>query len=428
MTDRPAAPPLDFAEETLIDAEAATVPPPPPHQPAPGLPRLAFAATIVLIGFNLRPLYSSLGTLLPEVMAGTGLGPAGASMLTTLPVLCLGIFGPMAPHLARRFGTERAVLGLLLVLALGTGLRAIAEIPALAAGTLLAGLGIANLNVLLPGLIKRDFAAEAGVMSGFYVMALCGGAALAAGFTVPLARALGGSWSAALGLWAVPCLVAALLWAPQMQRGETAQARLGALRVRGLWQSRLAWQLTAFMALQSMFSFSVFGWLSPILQARGLDAAEAGTILSVSVLCQMAACLLAPPFAARRADQRHVNVVVTLTACAGFLGCIFAPVSTVWGWAILQGFGQGALTSVALTLIVLRSEDSRVAAELSSMVQSVGYGLGASGPLLVGLLHAWTGGFAAVGVYFCVVAGLCCLAGLGAGRALYVPVRLESAS
>ena len=189
MTDRPAAPPLDFAEETLIDAEAATVPPPPPHQPAPGLPRLAFAATIVLIGFNLRPLYSSLGTLLPEVMAGTGLGPAGASMLTTLPVLCLGIFGPMAPHLARRFGTERAVLGLLLVLALGTGLRAIAEIPALAAGTLLAGLGIANLNVLLPGLIKRDFAAEAGVMSGFYVMALCGGAALAAGFTVPLARA-----------------------------------------------------------------------------------------------------------------------------------------------------------------------------------------------------------------------------------------------
>ena len=38
-------------------------------------------------------------------------------LLTTLPVLCLGLFGPLAPQLARRFGSERSIAGALLLLA-----------------------------------------------------------------------------------------------------------------------------------------------------------------------------------------------------------------------------------------------------------------------------------------------------------------------
>jgi CP family cyanate transporter-like MFS transporter len=179
------------------------------------------------------------------------------------------------------------------------------------------------------------------------------------------------------------------------------------------------------MLLQSMLSFSVFGWLAPILHFRGIDIGRAGLIVSVSVLCQMAACLVAPTIASRSADQRVLNVVVTLMAVAGFVGCLCAPLTTVWFWAILQGFGQGALTSVALTLIVLRSSNAHIAAELSGMVQGVGYGFGAAGPLLVGILHSWTGGFGAVGVMFCIVGILCCLFGLGAGRASHVAADLR---
>lgn len=386
--------------------------------------RVVLAATLVLIGFNLRPIYTSVAAVLPEIMGATGLSTLGASLLTTLPVLCLGLFAPAAPILARRFGTERVMLALLALLTAGTAIRGLAGIPGLAAGTLLAGIGIANLNVLVPGLIKRDFADRAGLMSGLYITGLCAGAALAAGLTVPLARAAGGAWEAALALWALPAAAAALLWAAQI-RGGARHDRRNARRVTGLWRSRLAWQVTAFMAFQSMFSFSVFGWMSPILQARGVAPPEAGAIVSASVLCQMVACLLAPPFAAGRRDQRILNVAVTIAAAAGFLGCIFAPVPTLWGWAVLQGFGQGALTSVALTLIVLRSADPHVTAELSGMAQGVGYGLGASGPLLVGLLNAWTGGFAAVGIYFALVAALCAVAGFGAGRALHVEARVS---
>jgi CP family cyanate transporter-like MFS transporter len=418
----PAHPDAMTLADELTDAEVESFPPPPVVQPHGKARQVLFGGTLVLIAFNLRPLFSSLGAVLPSVVQTTRLSPAGISLMTTLPVLCVGAFAPAAPALARRFGAERSILGLMIVLAIGTALRGLAVVPALAAGTMMAGAAIAIINVLLPGLIKRDYPHRTGLMSGLYTMALCGGAAAAAGLTVPLQARAGGSWSGALALWAIPALAAALLWAPQAPRLKR-EARVAGVVISGLYRCPLAWCVTLFMILQSMLSFSVFGWLAPILHARGLPLATAGVIVSVSVLCQTLACLVAPGIAAKSRDQRVINAAVMLMAVTGFTGCLFAPLSTIWGWAILQGIGQGALTSVALTLIVLRSSDAHVAAQLSSMVQGVGYGLGAAGPLLVGLLHAWTGGYDAVGVFFLIVGGAGMVAGIGAGRSRHVAAR-----
>jgi CP family cyanate transporter-like MFS transporter len=54
------------------------------------------------------------------------------------------------------------------------------------------------------------------------------------------------------------------------------------------------------------------------------------------------------------------------------------------------------------------------------MVQAVGYGVGAAGPLLVGILHGWTGGFESVGLLFAAVGVLAVGFGIQAGRPLYV--------
>jgi CP family cyanate transporter-like MFS transporter len=79
----------------------------------------------------------------------SGLAPAMASAVTTLPVLCLGIFAPASPALARRFGAERIIFWLMLLLALDTALRLAGPVVALFAGTILAGASIAVINVLL---------------------------------------------------------------------------------------------------------------------------------------------------------------------------------------------------------------------------------------------------------------------------------------
>ncbi|MBV6303693.1 MFS transporter [Candidimonas humi] len=356
--------------------------------------------SLMLIAFNLRPVFSSLSVLLPEIIRHTGLSSANAGYLTTLPVLCLGLFAPLAPGLAQRYGMERTLLGMLVLLAAGTALRGQGSISGLFIGSALAGAGIAVGNVLLPALVKRDFAGHTAGMMGLYTMALCGGAAAAAAFTLPLAHAMGDSWTAALAVWALPAAVVALVWAPQSLGSRGTRPRAPARRVRGLTRDPLAWQVTLFMGLQSALAYCVMGWLAPILRDRGLSGVTAGLVVSVSILIQVVVSLLVPPLAVRCKDQRLFNAALSAIAGLALLGLLFAPLSMVWMWAVIQGVGQGGLFAAALTVIVLRSPDSHVAAHLSGMAQSVGYVLAAIGPLLVGLLHGWTGSYSATSWLF----------------------------
>ncbi|PLZ00937.1 cyanate transporter [Burkholderia sp. WAC0059] len=410
---------MTLGDEPLVDAEVDSVPRPAVEQVTTARGKVLLGASLVLVALNLRPLFSSLGSLLPEVVRADGLVPAMASAITTVPVLCLGIFAPLSPALARRFGAEQVIFWLTLLLAAGTALRAADPVVALFVGTVLAGASIAVINVLLPGLIKRDFAERTGLMAGLYTMALCAGAAMAAGFTVPLERHFHGAWEPALAFWAIPAFVAALCWRPHVPSTHKASHKRRIVS-RGLWQCALAWQVTIFMVLQSMLSFTVFGWLAPILRERGVPADHAGLVVSVSVVLQMLACLAAPGIAVKLPNQRMLNGVVVVLAVGGFLGCLFAPLSTLWLWATVQGIGQGALTSVALTLIVLRSRNAHIAAELSGMVQGVGYGVGAAGPLLVGVLHGLSGNFVSVGWMFGAVGAAAVIFGILAGRARHV--------
>ncbi|MFJ3074768.1 CynX/NimT family MFS transporter [Pseudomonas sp. NPDC087029] len=408
-------------DELLIDAEAydAQVQQQPVVLQRPWLLLLG----LVLVALNLRPALSSMAPVLGQVSEGLGLNASQAGLLTTLPVLCLGLFAPLAPILARRFGSERVILGILLTLALGILVRSALGAVGVFVGSLLAGASIGIIGVLLPGIVKRDFPQHAGTLTGVYTMALCLGAAMAAGATVPLSQHFDGSWALGLGFWMIPALLAMLVWLPQARQGHGLHKV--AYRVRGLWRDPLAWQVTLYMGLQSSLAYIVFGWLPSILIGRGLSPTEAGLVLSGSVIVQLISSLGAPWLATRGKDQRLAIVIVMLVTLAGLFGCLYAPIDGLWGWAVLLGLGQGGTFALALTLIVLRSKDAHVAANLSSMAQGVGYTLASMGPFAVGLVHDITGGWAAVGWIFAVLGIGAIVFGLGAGRALHVQVTSE---
>lgn len=408
-------------DELLIDAEAddEQVQQQPVLLQRPWLLLLG----LVLVALNLRPALSSMAPVLGLVSEGLGLNASQAGLLTTLPVLCLGLFAPLAPVLARRFGSERVILGILATLAFGIVLRSSLGATGVFLGSLMAGASIGIIGVLLPGIVKRDFPQHAGALTGVYTMALCLGAAMAAGATVPLAQHFDGSWALGLGFWAVPALLAMLLWLPQARQGHGLHKV--AYRVRGLWRDPLAWQVTLYMGLQSSLAYIVFGWLPSILIGRGLSPTEAGLVLSGSVIVQLVSSLSAPWLATRGKDQRLAIVLVMLITLAGLFGCLYAPLSGLWGWAVVLGLGQGGTFALALTLIVLRSKDAHVAANLSSMAQGVGYTLASMGPLAVGLVHDLTGGWSAVGWIFAVLGVGAIVFGMGAGRALHVRVSSE---
>ena len=161
-------------------------------------------AAVILTAVNLRTPVGSVPPVVDEIVDDVGLSAAAAGLLTTLPVLCFGLFAPASPLLARRLGAERVLLVALVPILVGLLVRSAPSTAALFAGTLLAGAGIAVGNVIVPAVLKGRFATSVGPLTGIYSAALGGGAALGAGLTVPIQSALGVDWRGALAFWAIP--------------------------------------------------------------------------------------------------------------------------------------------------------------------------------------------------------------------------------
>ena len=181
----------------------------------------------------------------------------------------------------------------------------------------------------------------------------------------------------------------------------------------------LAWQVTAFMGLQSLIFYAGLAWLPSILRDDGFGAGEAGALLALYTLASLPSSLAVPVIATRARDQRLLAAGATLLQSAGLAGLLLAP-AAAWLWISILALGQGATFSLALTLFVLRAADSRRAGELSGMAQAIGYCVAASGAFLVGALEDWSGGWdlplaVLLGLTFALL-----VAGLGAGRDRFV--------
>lgn len=378
-------------------------------------------AAVVLIGFNLRPAITTVALFIADIRHDLGLSAFGVSLLTMAPVVCLGLFAPAAPPLARRFGTEAVLLASLLGIAIGCVVRSFGVVP-LYFGTLIIGASMCFLGVLSPVVIKRDFPHRVGLMMGLYTMLICLGPAFATATAVPLQHALGESWQMVLLFWALPALVAAVVFIPQLFRYDRPRG-VATAHVRGLARDPLAWQVTGFFALISSLAYVVFNWGPTMLEARGLDATTSGVVVSIAYVAQMVTGLLAPIIAGRQRDQRPIITVMVLLTAAGLLGFVFAPVWSLTAFSIVLGLGQGGAFGVALLLFVLRTSDQHTAAQLSALAQTVGYVIGGLiGPFAVGVIYDWAGSWQVVAIFYSAVGLASLIVGLGAGRARTVRV------
>ncbi|MGI5529256.1 CynX/NimT family MFS transporter [Streptomyces syringium] len=411
------------SEAPLIDAEEALAPTAPVAAARRRLrahPALVMLG-IVLASLNMRAALAGVSPLLGEIGDHFHLAAAASSLVTTIPLVFMGLGSIVAPKLARRWGTEAVLCGALVLLCGGIVLRVAPPVVALFVGCALVGTAIALLNVLMPGLIKRDFPDRAASMTALYSTAMILGATVSAASAVPLENALGG-WQGSLASWALLAALAAAVWIPQVviSRRGTGHGQPSARPVPSagtdLVRTPLAWQITLFMGSQSLVAYVCIAWLPTIFTDHGMSKAEAGLVFAFSTLVQMAGSFVVPMLAGRMRSQRLLAVSVVLFMAAGITGLLVAPVAGAWLWAVLLGIGQGGALGLALTMMVLRTRDAHTAARLSGMAQTWGYLLAAVGPFALGAVHQATGGWnVPISLLLVVCAGLVML-GLGAGR------------
>jgi MFS transporter, CP family, cyanate transporter len=355
---------------------------------------------IVALALNLRAAITSLPPIFPELQHALGLSGQQITVLATIPVLCFGVFPVIAAPLSRRFGEER-VLGVSLgLVAAGLILRGALPGSLLYPGTVLACGAIALLNVLLPSLIKRRQPSRAGLLIGIYLLCLSTGAVLGSLLAVPAFRYgahaswLGGSVRFPLALWAVPAAVAFVVWLPQWRYRTAPGPAAGAPAPRvAVARHALAWEVTAFMGLQSLSYYATLSWLPTLLRDRGATAAHAGDLLALMNLGNAVTALLIPVFAHRMRGQRVLAVPAVIATAAGIAGALYGPLGSAWAWILLLGLAQGATLGLGIFFTMARAPDPVAAASLSALAQGWGYLLATIGPLAVGLLHASTGGW-----------------------------------
>lgn len=357
-----------------------------------GVVSIALAAGLFLAALNLRPAIASVSPLLNVIRSQLHLGHAVAGLLTAIPTVCIGVGAFLVPRLAARIGAERALTYALALIGLATVARIWAgDVTVLFVTTLLAGVGIAVGQTLLPGLVHRHFPDHRLLITSLYSLGITLGAAIPAAAAAPL-RDLTGSWQLALAFWVVFAIAAVAVVAPFARK--SGPSGRGAL-VAPPWRDARAWQIALFFGGESGLYWVILAWFAPLYEDHGWSATRAGLLLTLLSVSQAAATLLVTWRARRIHDRRPILFGSLALLTVGMFAVAVAPFSAPVVWALLLGVGNGIVFPAMLVLPVDYAPDPETAARLAGMGFGVGYLLASLGPVLTGGLRQLTGSYAA---------------------------------
>ncbi|WP_260854473.1 cyanate transporter [Paraburkholderia sp. BCC1884] len=398
---------------------ARSTPPPATTTTAPLSWRdIVWLGAIVVIGINLRPLLTSISPLMTTIRSATGLSFYGASLLTSLPVVAMGLGAFGAAALTRTLGETRGVALGLLAIALACAARwAAASGSALLLTAALAGVGVAAVQALLPAVMKQRFHAHVPLAMGVFSASIMGGGGLGASLS-PWVSVVAGSWHAGLAVWAIPAVIALACWLglnrrPSAERhihADAPQSHALDTPAPALWRKPRAWTLGLFFGIVNGGYTSLVAWLPAFYQQRGVSVADSGSLLAGMTAFQAAAALLLPLAAASFRDRRPWLVLGLCAQLTGLLGLIFCPDTASWLWIGVAGAGLGGTFSLTLVTAMDHSANHRVAGKLVAFTQGVGFVVAALAPMIAGMVRGWSGGF--VGAWMMLAASVVVMIGV----------------
>ncbi|QPQ35769.1 MFS transporter [Lysinibacillus sp. JNUCC-52] len=352
--------------------------------------------SIFSIAINMRPAITSIGPMLETIREQLLLSNAQVSLLTAVPVICMGIFATLAPLLNRKFGLLRTMAVMITLIGVMTALRGfISGFIVLVVTAFIIGIAIAVVGPLLSAMIKQYFPDKAASVIGIYSFGMGVGSAASAGLTAVFFDTTG-SYFFALSIWSILALIGLVAWFLAMKgqmegpQINSVKAKSQRNKVNSPWKSRKAWLFLLFFGLQSSAFFSIITWLAPIATSSGLTLLQAGTLLSIMTTVQIFFNILLPLLMERFPARKFWLLLILI---AGMLAVVLfwtGVHSLMWVGAFIMGIPLGGLFPIALLLPLDETETAEEASSWTAMMQTGGFIIGGLLPLLIALVFDWT--------------------------------------
>ena len=352
---------------------------------------VSILCAVFMVALNLRPALASLGPVLETLRTDLNLTHGSAGLLTTLPVLCMGVFAPLAMSMSARYGLRNAILCSTLLIGCATLLRSLGNFTGLLISSVCAGAGISILSPLLSIFVKRRFPARSARVSSWTTSALCMGAGLSAGTSAFLSTWLG--WPTGLACWSVLAFAAALLWWWIMPPATDTTL---AIRYSLPWRQPRAWLLMLIFGVHSVIFYVLLAWVAPAYIEYGKSAADAGHLLGLFAIMQVVGTMLVSALPTRQRERRPAILLNSGCMLAGLAGIWLAPTFMPELMMCLLGAGTAGFFSLMLILPLDYSESPEAAGAWTAMMCGGGYVIASTGPVLAGWVRDYSASYHSV--------------------------------
>lgn len=357
---------------------------------------LAFVG-ILAMSLTMRSGATSTGPLLSTISQAYSAREGALGVLSALPCLVFAGVGLLAVPLSKRWGMS-------VVLTAGTALSGLGLLVRPWAGnftlfcllSVVALIGPALANVLVPAWIKFHEAGRRTLLVTTYGTVLLIGGAAGSAFAVPLSGHDGQLWRSSLASWAIFAVIAGAIWikisglvrrdSPDGGTRSAETSSSNATKRRPIYHSRTAIALVLGFGLQALNAYVQFAFLPQILMNAGYSAGFASIMTALVNLWAVLGGLVIPFMIDHMGTHiPWLSIIFGLLTFVGWIGLLLVPGSFAFLWVSFLAIG-GFTFPLIIALIPARSRDAAVTAELSALVQPIGYVIAALGPIGFGIL------------------------------------------
>jgi len=362
-----------------------------------------------IAGIGLRVTILAVPPLIRLIHDDLHMSETEVGILSGLPIVLFVLAAVPGSLLIARLGATTTLVAGLLVTALGCALRGFApDFLLLCAATVVTGLGVAVMQPALPPLVRAWLPDRIAFGTAVYTNGLLVGEILPVALTALVLVLVGGSWRLAFAVWAVPCVVIALLILALAPRAPVPTGPATTRRWWPDWRNGLIWRLGLMFGANNATYFSANAFIPDYLHHVGRPDLIGDTLSALNI-GQLPASLILLACAGRLAGRAWPYVGCGLLSLVSVIGILSGTGWIIVAAAAALGFSGAATLTLLLALPPLLSPPEDIHRTTAAMF-TISYSCAVIAPVISGLAWDASGipavAFAPIGLFAFLMIGL----------------------